>query len=174
MKETGYALIGVGFVASSLFAAHELQGNWYSFGAALLLAVVGIVMVRSTQSKEAKHADVLNANMKTIRESLEHIVREVGEIHRSIDENNPQQVHKEIDARLPKAFTDFVEARKSIGHRYGLQTYADVMNFYATGERYINRVWSASVDGYIDEVTEYIQRGEEQFRGALNRVKNLG
>ncbi|RMH61947.1 MAG: hypothetical protein D6677_10935 [Calditrichaeota bacterium] len=173
MKNISYFLIAVGFVTASLFAAHELQGHWLHFSLSLLLSVIGIIILRSTQSKEAKHADVLTANLQTIRESLEHIVEQVRVIHQNIDENNPQQVHKEIDERLPGALTDFVEARKSIGHMYGLQSYADVMNFFATGERYINRVWSASVDGYIDEVTEYIRRSETQFQGALDLVKKL-
>ena len=37
-------------------------------------------------------------------------------------------------------------------HVFGMQNYADVMSNFAAGERYINRVWSASTDGYVDEV----------------------
>ena len=47
------------------------------------------------------------------------------------------------------------------------------MNYFATGERYLNRVWSASVDGYIDEVTDYISKCEKQFEGALQELKRL-
>jgi hypothetical protein len=51
-------------------------------------------------------------------------------------------------------------------HVFGMQNYADVMSNFAAGERYINRVWSASTDGYVDEVNMYIDRALEQFREA--------
>jgi hypothetical protein len=69
-----------------------------------------------------------------------------------------------------------VEARKSIAHRFGLQAYADVMNPFAAGERYINRVWSASTDGYIDEAHTYLDMAREQFDEAgrvLARVRQV-
>ena len=39
----------------------------------------------------------------------------------------------------------------SMVHLFGLQTYADIMSEFAAGERYINRVWSASADEYDNE-----------------------
>ncbi len=173
MKAAGYTLITVGFVVSSLFAATQLEGNWSWFSLSLLVSVIGIFMVRSTENREALHEDTLNANLQTIRDSLREIVTHVEAIRNNIDENNPQAVHLEIDKHLPGHLNAFVEARKSIGHMFGLQVYADVMSFYATGERYLNRVWSASADGYIDEVTDYIARSQHQFEEALAVVEKL-
>lgn len=51
-------------------------------------------------------------------------------------------------------------------HVFGLQNYADVMSAFAAGERYVNRVWSASTDGYVDEVRTYLIRATDQFRDA--------
>jgi hypothetical protein len=51
-------------------------------------------------------------------------------------------------------------------HIFGLQGYADIMSAFAAGERYINRVWSASTDGYVDEVLSYLDRATRQFRDA--------
>ncbi len=48
-------------------------------------------------------------------------------------------------------------------HVFGIQNYADVMSNFAAGERYINRVWSASTDGYVDEVRMYLERARAQF-----------
>ena len=42
-------------------------------------------------------------------------------------------------------------------HLFDLQTYADWMSSFAAGKRYINRVWSASADGYDAEAREYLQ-----------------
>lgn len=46
-----------------------------------------------------------------------------------------------------------------------------VMSEFAAGERYINRVWSSSADGYDHEAQTYIGRAAEQFR---NTQKQLG
>ena len=61
--------------------------------------------------------------------------------------------------------------RESIGHAYGLQSYADVMTHFATAERYLNRCWSASTDGYIDEVHTYLTRARDQFTQALDLLR---
>ncbi len=67
----------------------------------------------------------------------------------------------------------FVQARKSIAHSFSLQGYADVMNPFAAGERYLNRVWSASTDGYVDEAHTYISKAREQFEEALEVFRGL-
>jgi len=52
---------------------------------------------------------------------------------------------------------------------YGLQSYADLMSAFACGERYVNRAWSASADGYIDEVRASLDTALAQ----LTKAKNL-
>jgi len=47
------------------------------------------------------------------------------------------------------------------------------MSHFASGERYLNRVWSASADGYIDEVSAYLEKAKLQFSEALEKVRNL-
>ena len=40
------------------------------------------------------------------------------------------------------------------------------MSAFVAGEQYPNRVWSASADGYVHEVKEYIGRALEMFKEA--------
>ena len=56
---------------------------------------------------------------------------------------------------------------------FGMQKYADVVSAFAAGERYINRVWSASTDGCEEEVHRYLERAANQFREALNLFSAL-
>ena len=58
-------------------------------------------------------------------------------------------------------------------HVFGIQNYADVMSNFAAGERYINRVWSASTDGYVDEVREYLERAHKQFTEGRRHFSEL-
>jgi hypothetical protein len=64
----------------------------------------------------------------------------------------------------------FVDARESMVHLFGLQAYADIMSHFAAGERYINRVWSSSADGYDVEAARYLGKAEEQFADAQKQL----
>ena len=44
------------------------------------------------------------------------------------------------------------------------------MSDFAAGERYLNRVWSASADGYADEAMDYIDRARQQFEEARAKL----
>ena len=55
-------------------------------------------------------------------------------------------------------------------HLFGLQTYADIMSHFAAGERYINRVWSASADGYDEEAGDYLVKASQQFAIAQEQL----
>jgi hypothetical protein len=174
MKNTGYLLITIGFIAASYVTVIDvLEVNWTYFVVMVAISVIGIFMVRSTEKQETFHEETLISNMKTIEESLELIVKDVKRIRSEINQENPQEVHSKIDENLPAHLETFVDSRKTIGHVHGLEKYANVMNYFATAERYLNRVWSASTDGYIDEINMYIVKSEEQFEFALDAVKNL-
>jgi hypothetical protein len=56
-------------------------------------------------------------------------------------------------------------------HLFGLQNYADVMSSFAAGERYINRVWSASVDGYDKEAETCLDKAARQFADARSQLE---
>lgn len=175
MKKIGYLLVFVGFIASSLVSVTDvLQVNWVYFGIFLLVCIVGIFMIRSSEKKATLHEETLSRNMIAIVKSLERIVDDVKLIRSGIDPDKPQDVHRRIDEKLPDHLETFIESRKTIGHVYGLHAYGHVMNYFATAERYLNRVWSASADGYIDEVTMYMERSEQQFEEALAALRGLG
>jgi hypothetical protein len=82
-------------------------------------------------------------------------------------------MRQRIDELFAEDLATFVEARESLSHIHGLQVYADVMSHFASAERYLNRAWSASADGYLDEVTAYLDRAQVQFVDALNKVRHL-
>ena len=175
MKKLGYLFVFVGFVAASLVSVTDaLQVNWVHFSVFLIICIIGIFLIRSSDKKETMHEETLSRNMEMIEESLVRIVDDVKLIRSEIDPNKPQDVHQRIDEKLPDHLETFVESRKTIGHVHGLQAYGHVMNYFATAERYLNRVWSASSDGYIDEVIEYMERSEQQFEEALAALRELG
>ncbi len=50
--------------------------------------------------------------------------------------------------------------------KLGMQRYADIMSPFANGERLLNRAWSASADGYVDEVRSCIAGARAELQKA--------
>jgi hypothetical protein len=174
MTRIGYALIVVGFLAGALVAVvDEEVVRWSNLVAALAAGAMGVVLVRISTRREARAEGKLSTNLDAVDSSLVQIVEKVNQLCGEMGDDNPYEARTRIDELLPVHFDTFVEARRSIAHYYGLQAYADVMSPYAAGERHINRVWSASADGYVDEVREYLQKAAEQFAEALDTLRGL-
>lgn len=174
MTRIGYALIIIGFLAGALVAViDEEVVRWTNLVAALAAGAMGVALVRASARREAQSEGKLATNLDAVDSSLAHIVEKVNQLSAEMGDDNPYEARVRIDELLPVHFDAFVEARRSIAHFYGLQAYADVMSPYAAGERHINRVWSASADGYVDEVREYLQKAAEQFAEALATLREL-
>ena len=115
----------------------------------------------------------LNENIRSVETALEKIVENITQLNSQKQSINTYDVRHRIDELFIEELDIFVEARQSIAHIYGLSAYGDVMSSFAAGERYLNRVWSASADGYIDEVNAYIEKAREQFAESLDKIHQL-
>ena len=104
-----------------------------------------------------------------MRESIANIVSDLGELN-SDGLTKGAVLRDRIDLKLREDLRRFADARESMVHLFGLQTYADIMSSFAAGERYINRVWSASADGYDDEADAYLKRAAAQFDAAKEQL----
>ena len=174
MKRNGYIIITVAFLASSLVTVLEpLAVNWLFFVPLVILGFVGVAMVRAGTRAHATAAHTIKSNIDTIHRSLESVVKKVAQLNLEKGSINTYDMRHRLDELLVEDLDDFVEARESIGHKYGLQHYADIMSHFAAGERYLNRVWSASADGYVDEVNAYMEKAEAQFAEAFEELKKL-
>jgi hypothetical protein len=71
-----------------------------------------------------------------------------------------------IDDRCVPDLNGFADNREAIANRFGPLAYAEVMTEFASGERYLNRAWSAAADGYVDEVADCIQHADGFLREA--------
>jgi hypothetical protein len=175
MKNFGYLLITVGFLAGSLVAVQTSENvvNWTLFAPALVVGAVGVALARIGVKSETQQTGKVTANIETLSSSIERVVQNMRRLDDQKQELHPYDVHGRIDELFPEDLTAFVDARQSIAHRYGLPAYAAIMNEFAAGERYLNRVWSASVDSYIDEVRMYLPRAREQFEKTNELIKSL-
>ncbi len=174
MKKAGLTLISVSFLVGAYLAVlNETTVEWPYFAVVLVVGFGGVFLARFGSRAAATSSDVLETNMSTVRSSLENIVEHVGSLNREKETIPTYDMGKEIDSRVLDDLNSFVEARQAISHTFGLQAYTEVMSHYAGGERYLNRVWSASADGYVDEVNAYLVHSLDQFTLAKNKILAL-
>ncbi len=175
MRALGYLLITAAFLAGSVVAVQTEENHieWSWFLPAFAVGVVGVVLARVGTQREARHETKLAGDLETLTGSLERLVDNLERLSAEDNKANPYRVHGRIDELLRDDLANFADARESIGHIFNLAAYADVMNAFAAGERYVNRVWSASIDGWIDELEEYLGRAKEQFLDAQGKLRAL-
>ncbi len=174
MKKLGYLLIVAGFLWGAFLTVARAEGvNEPLYLLALAVGVAGVVMARSAARAEARDVTRLEANIATIESSLAAIAADADRLDADKTSINVYDLRHRIDETFPEHLSAFVEARESIAHSYGLQAYAEVMNRFAAGERYLNRVWSASTDGYEPEAHDYIGRARLQFDDALETFRRI-
>jgi len=174
MKKLGYLLITVGFLAGALACVVDEEAVlWVHFGGALAVGIVGVALVRLSHRHVRTSEGKVAANIQAIEGALGSIVANITRLNDERQSINTYDVRRRVDELFLEDLTRFVEARESIAHVYGLNAYGEVMSCFAAGERYLNRVWSASADGYIDEVNTYIDKAREQFVDSLEKMRRL-
>jgi hypothetical protein len=174
MKKFSYLIVTISFLTGSLIAVlDKVQLRWDWFAPAIVVGAIGLVIARATEKKESRSQQRLTYNMQTIETSLDRIVENISALNSEKVNINTYEIRHRIDELFIDDINAFIEARQSIAHIYGLGAYADVMSHFAAGERYLNRIWSASADGYIDEVNTYLDKTQEQFTESLDKIKSL-
>lgn len=174
MRTNGLLLIWGGFLAGAYFSVLDTETiPWTMVGPCLVVGLIGVVLVQLDARSKRSATGAVRLNLGKLEGSLDRIVEKAARLDTAKESLDVYEVRHKIDEMFMDDLDIFVQARESIGHAYGLQAYADVMSHFATGERYLNRSWSASTDGYIEEVHTYIGRAREQFQQALELLRGL-
>jgi len=174
----GHVLLWIGFLGGALLAVRSSEISarpwstisWPSYLLALAVAVAGVVVLRSTRraaraASEQHAGDVaeMAAILPRLRAQLQH--------WQTADGRLPvHEVHRRIDERLSDDLARFAELRESLIDAFGLADFAAIMTEFALAERTINRIWSASADGYVDEVDACLQRAVAHLDLAIGRL----
>jgi hypothetical protein len=179
LRLCGHLLLWIGFLCGALVAVRNTENaaspwstiSWPAYCAALGVAVIGVVLLRSTKRTarlgSRTHADdveQMDAALRRLSEQLQAW---------RTDEAKPSvhDMHRQIDQRLSDDLALFANLRESLIDAFGLQNYAAIMTEFALAERTINRMWSASADGYVDEVELCLERAVEHVGAAIQRLE---
>jgi hypothetical protein len=167
-------MLAAGFLGGAyVTVAHEAHIEWSLFGLCAFALLVGVVLTemlrRAEAADDSRGADieVLDGCLTKLIERLENLNAE----RAGADDGEVFEVRHRIDGDLMEDLDRFVERRESMIGRFGLQTYAGVMSAFAASERLINRTWSASADGYVDEVRTCLAQAEAEMRSAQSQLR---
>ena len=177
MVRLGYIMLVAGFLTGAYATALDVESvAWPLFLPSAVVAALGLGIVKRSARSASQAEHVLAANRTILESSLDRIINEVeaiAKIRRESSSLTTDDLRGEIDSRLREDFRQFVEVRESLIHLYGIQAYADVMSEFAAGERNINRVWSASTDGYGTEADNYLSLAATRLRTARERLSSF-
>jgi len=168
MKTIGSILLALGFLAGTFTAvAHEDHVDWLYYGLCIACMLAGMVLLRTSRKEAAARAgDQHSRDVETLKSCLANLIDKARAFEGAADDESQLGIHERIDAELMADIHDFVEARESMIPRLGMQSYADIMSPFANGERLLNRAWSASVDGYVDEVRTCVTAARTEWEKA--------
>ena len=131
--------------------------NWTHYGICAVTMIAGMALLRLGRKGEAAEAGEKHTqDMETLKRCLGSLLQKVRGFESDTSDESQLTVHTRIDAELMEDIHDFVEARESMIPHLGMQSYANIMSPFASGERLLNRAWSASADGYVDEVRDCV------------------
>jgi hypothetical protein len=167
MKNITFLLVVLAFLAGAFLTSLDKDHiNWIYFIPVIVIGFVSALLFQKHSNAEAKQGHVLENNKKILVESLNNIIKNLSELNGRKDKVPTYEMRFEIDKLFREDLMNFADARDSMKHLFGIQHFADIMSSFAAGERYINRVWSASTDGYVDEVMMYVEKSFLQFEHA--------
>jgi hypothetical protein len=174
IKSISMILVMAAFLAGAFVSVLDPDTvDWNWMVPILLVGAVGLWQLRKANHGEANASHRLTGNMETLGVSLANIHRNLEALCARKTELPVYEARFEIDRLFREDLNDFAEARETMIHVFGMQKYADVMSAFAAGERYINRVWSASTDGYEEEVHLYLDKARSQFDEASGLFRQL-
>ncbi len=153
-----------------------LDDSGVFFGLGLLLVVVGAILGRVASGREASEAPVgehgdaapardLGDLLERLREDVAALAAEAsarGEPRSDDFESLKQRIHELVVEKVEP----IADAAPRVQSKYGITVFADVFGPFSSGERYLNRAWSALVDRHWDEAASSLERAASDLAEA--------
>ncbi len=176
----GQVLLWIGFLGGAFFTVLRLENTdaawstipWGYYGVAALVGIGGVVLLRLNKAAQAVNVESTGAELTAVQESLSKASERVANLRGSLEDMSCEDVLEYIDEECAPLLADFADGRMSISNRFGTKRYAEVMTEFASGERYLNRAWSAAADGYVDEVDASVGHANAFLFAAVSSLQN--
>lgn len=173
-----YRLVGLmlfwgGFLAAAVCMVQQKEAvYWPGYLAAMAVGICGAVLIRGSAKTATNNESHNRASLEQLGAALRTLVSQVNDLADTLPELSPEETVAWIDARCVPLCADFADNREVMKRTFGLEGFAAVMSEFASGERFLNRVWSAAADGYMEEAWRSLKTSQRFFRAALEELQN--
>ncbi len=174
MKTAGYILFIIGMLGSMVSAASPRPLGPVFFIAAGLCGI-GALMVR--YGGGVKTGPGLSGNEVTV-DSVGDTVREVCRFVEGLNSSigagdcDGADIREGIE-KIQRLCAVFVGYRERLAVLAGIADSSDIISLFSAGERYVNRSWSALIDGYLSETASSLIVAEEKFLITMRRIDGV-
>ena len=140
-------------------------GGWqlsWLFAVAMVAMVAGVVVKRSIPVAETEEATPGAATAG----DLTRLVAGVAQLEGRAGGMEGPAISEALGPLLEGEVFRLVEGRHALQASLGGARFAEVFGPFASGERFLNRAWSAGVDGYAEEARACLTQALERLREA--------
>jgi hypothetical protein len=131
---------------------------WVWYLSSLAIGIAGVVLLRTSQRTFVPKNEDQGGDLKILENSLNQLVERIERLHDEFSLLLPEQIYQYIDDHCVPSFGEFADARNALISHFGMSVFGEIMTEFASGERFINRAWSAAADGYLGESRDSISR----------------
>ena len=180
-KVVGQVLLWAGFFGAAFLTVlkTEVDGSkwstvpWLGYVIFMAVGIAGVVLLRIASAASETNSQRVEAEYSTVTDSLNALLDRIASLREQLGSLKPLEIVDFIDGQLAEPFANFADARNALTRRFGLQGFADVMTQFASGERFVNRSWSAAADGYVNEVASSLERAEGHLIKANELIQQM-
>lgn len=144
---------------------------WPGYFAAFAVGICGAVLIRASAKSATSNEHHNQAGLEQLNNTLKALVLEVDRLAAALPNLAPEEAVPWIDTHCVPLCSDFADNREVMKVTFGLEGFAAVMSEFASGERFLNRVWSAAADGYMEEAWRSLQTSQRFFHAALDELQ---
>jgi len=138
-------------------------GGWEHrawFLAALVAMISGVVLKRAAAYAAGGATGVAGTMTHVqVRAHMAELASKLDDLAARADGLSAHDLHAELDPLLSEDVYRIVESRTAVANKFGAGGFVAVFGPFASAERFLNRAWSAAVDGNADEARESVRLG---------------
>ena len=172
----GIILYSMGICVASI-GATKLPGNgltWsdtiFVFNDGVILTILGLWIWRQAPvEKEVEETDGKRTAVQLIRD----IQPILDDLYKNVDDLECYQIQEYVKILRAQYLTPLERLRTRIIDEKGLEKAAELLIAISYGERVINRIHSAALDGHHDEAVECTEEAHAAFKEVFNLTRTL-
>lgn len=166
---------GQRYVVVQEFSLERWESKWAFLGGTVLL-LAGALLARAARKRATAtvgtHREGPNpaAALSELESQLRNLLVEAKSMS---EEEALRRIVERLGDLQRTCMQTFIDAREDLIARYGLASFADLMDHYAASDRQINRSWSAAADGYLEEALECLEEATHLVAETSERLKQI-